>query len=41
MIRITAPRLKREPQAVLRNLATLLERRRTELAGSAAPPRLP
>jgi hypothetical protein len=41
MIRITAPRLKREPQAVLRNLAALLERRRQELAGSAAPPRLP
>lgn len=31
MIRITAPRLKREPQAVIRNLATLLERRRHEL----------
>ncbi|HWC47822.1 MAG TPA: hypothetical protein VG448_02965 [Solirubrobacterales bacterium] len=31
MIRITALRLKREPQAVLRNLATLLERRRHEL----------
>jgi hypothetical protein len=33
MIRITAPRLQREPQAVLRNLAALLERRREELAG--------
>lgn len=31
MIRVTAPRLKREPQAVIRNLATLLERRRHEL----------
>jgi hypothetical protein len=31
MLRITAPRLKREPQAVLRNLAVLLERRRHEL----------
>jgi very-short-patch-repair endonuclease len=31
MIRVTAPRLKREPEAVLRNLATLLERRRQEL----------
>ena len=31
MIRVTAPRLKREPQAVVRNLATLLERRRHEL----------
>jgi hypothetical protein len=41
MIRITAPRLKREPRAVLRNLGTLLERRRTELAGSAAPRQLP
>jgi len=35
MIRITAPRLKREPQAVLRNLAALLGRRRQELAGLA------
>ena len=32
MIRVTAPRLKREPQAVIRNLATLLERRQQELA---------
>jgi hypothetical protein len=31
MLRITAPRLEREPQAVLRNLAVLLERRRHEL----------
>jgi very-short-patch-repair endonuclease len=34
MIRVTAPRLKREPQVVLRNLSILLERRRHEL-GSA------
>jgi very-short-patch-repair endonuclease len=38
MIRITAPRLKREPQVVIRNLATLLERRRHEL-GTWSPPR--
>jgi very-short-patch-repair endonuclease len=31
MIRVTAPRLKREPQAVIRNLAVLLARRRAEL----------
>jgi hypothetical protein len=31
MIRVTRPRLRREPEAVLRNLATLLERRRAEL----------
>jgi very-short-patch-repair endonuclease len=31
MIRVTAPRLKREPQVVLRNLSMLLERRRHEL----------
>src|SRR4051794_1329439 len=31
MIRVTAPRLKREPQVVLRNLSILLERRRNEL----------
>lgn len=31
MIRVTAPRLKREPQAVMRSLAALLERRRQEL----------
>jgi hypothetical protein len=31
MIRVTRPRLQREPEAVLRNLATLLERRRREL----------
>jgi hypothetical protein len=31
MIPVTAPRLKREPEAVIRNLATLLERRRAEL----------
>jgi very-short-patch-repair endonuclease len=30
MIRVTAPRLKREPEAVIRNLAALLERRRHE-----------
>ena len=31
MIRVTRPRLQREPEAVMRNLATLLERRRGEL----------
>jgi hypothetical protein len=31
MIRVTAPRLKREPNAVMRNLAALLDRRRIEL----------
>ncbi|HET9198284.1 MAG TPA: hypothetical protein VFN92_08540 [Solirubrobacterales bacterium] len=31
MIRVTKPRLDREPEAVMRNLATLLDRRRTEL----------
>ena len=31
MIRITKPRLDREPEAVIRNLAALLERRRREL----------
>jgi len=31
MIRVTKPRLDREPEAVLRNLAALLERRRDEL----------
>jgi hypothetical protein len=31
MIRITKPRLDREPQEVMRNLGTLLERRRHEL----------
>jgi very-short-patch-repair endonuclease len=31
MIRVTRPRLRREPEAVLRNLATLLERRRIEV----------
>ncbi|HEV2790059.1 MAG TPA: hypothetical protein VGV69_02010 [Solirubrobacterales bacterium] len=31
MIRVTEPRLRREPEAVIRNLATLLERRRREL----------
>lgn len=34
-IRITAPRLKREPRVVLRNLAALLERRRHELGLTA------
>jgi hypothetical protein len=34
MIRVTAPRLKREPHEVIRNLAALLERRRHELAAS-------
>ncbi len=33
MIRVTEPRLKREPEAVLGNLAALLERRRRELRG--------
>ena len=31
MIRVTRPRLEREPEAVIRNLALLLERRRCEL----------
>jgi very-short-patch-repair endonuclease len=31
MIRVTRPRLQREPDAVIRNLATFLERRRAEL----------
>jgi very-short-patch-repair endonuclease len=31
MIRVTKPRLDREPKEVIRNLATLLERRRSEL----------
>jgi very-short-patch-repair endonuclease len=31
MIRVTRPRLQSEPEAVIRNLATLLERRREEL----------
>jgi len=34
MIRITKPRLDREPRAVLGNLAALLDRRRAELAGT-------
>jgi very-short-patch-repair endonuclease len=41
MIRITAPRFKREPQTVIRNLAALLARRRQELAAPAALPRVP
>ena len=32
MIRVTRPRLQREPEAVVRNLAALLERRRHEVA---------
>jgi very-short-patch-repair endonuclease len=36
MIRVTKPRLDREPQAVLRNLAVLLEHRRREV-GAAQP----
>jgi very-short-patch-repair endonuclease len=36
MVRITKPRLGREPQQVLRNLAALLERRRREV-GAAQP----
>ena len=31
MIRVTRPRFQREPEAVMRNLAALLERRRAEL----------
>lgn len=31
MIRVTRPRFRREPEAVMRNLATLLDRRRREL----------
>ncbi|MGN6816663.1 MAG: hypothetical protein ACTHK3_11385 [Solirubrobacterales bacterium] len=34
MIRVTKPRLDREPQAVLRNLATLLEHRRREVGAT-------
>jgi hypothetical protein len=34
MIRVTKPRLDREPQAVMRNLGALLDRRRAELAGT-------
>jgi very-short-patch-repair endonuclease len=34
MIRITKPRLDREPRAVIGNLAALLDRRRAELAGT-------
>jgi hypothetical protein len=41
MIRVTAPRFKREPEAVLRNLAVLLQRRHRELAARAAPRHLP
>lgn len=33
MVRVTRPRFQREPDAVLRNLANLLERRRAELHG--------
>jgi very-short-patch-repair endonuclease len=40
MIRITAPRLKREPEAVIRNLSTLLERRRQEVGGSSRSRRI-
>jgi very-short-patch-repair endonuclease len=36
MIRITKPRLDREPQAVLRNLAALLDRRRGEVGAAQA-----
>jgi very-short-patch-repair endonuclease len=36
MIRVTKPRLDREPQVVVSNLSTLLERRRTELASGHA-----
>lgn len=34
MIRVTRPRLQREPEAVIRNLALLLERRRREVRGA-------
>ncbi len=40
MIPITAPRLEREQEAVIRNLATLLQRRRQELANSPPGRRL-
>lgn len=35
MIRVTKPRLDREPETVIRNLATLLDRRRRELSVAA------
>jgi hypothetical protein len=34
MVRITKPRLDREPEQVLRNLAALLERRGREVGGA-------
>jgi very-short-patch-repair endonuclease len=34
MTRVTGPRLKREPKAVMARLATLLARRRRELPGA-------
>ncbi|HEV2858628.1 MAG TPA: hypothetical protein VGW80_09530 [Solirubrobacterales bacterium] len=37
MIGVTAPRFRREPDAVLRNLAALLERRRQELSAPTPP----
>jgi very-short-patch-repair endonuclease len=37
MIRVTAPRFKREPEAVLRNLAALLQGRGQELRAPTAP----
>jgi very-short-patch-repair endonuclease len=40
MIRVTAPRFKREPEAVLSNLATLLEHRARDLQ-AATPRQLP
>jgi very-short-patch-repair endonuclease len=36
MIRVTKPRLDREPEVVIRNLATLLDRRRLEMAAGHA-----
>lgn len=39
MIRVTKPRLDREPQAVIGNLAVLLQRRRHELHAQAPTPR--
>lgn len=37
MIRVTRPRLEREPEAVIRNLAALLDRRRRELDATGPP----
>jgi very-short-patch-repair endonuclease len=40
-IRITAPRFRRERRAVMRNLTTLLEQRRQDLATRLAPQQVP